>query len=355
MAVPIDLPRRRFGASWSAGLVIVAALVGLPGTASAAGSPDELRDLATRAIEHVSTERALLGMAGDAAAGSPEQQAAAREQLTQVDAAGTALLAELVESGTAVSAAVRAALGPLPLAAGGITPSEALTYRAAITDLLDLATTVAPPITSSDGGGLGFRALATVALTLVAIGLTALLVSLRSARPHRELTALAWSDALTGVANRRRLEHDLTALAAGDSGGRHRHPTGGPTAVIMVDIDRFKDINDHHGHRFGDDVLRAVGAMLVDQVRTSDAVYRYGGEEFCILLPGTSDASAARVAERILGAARRLEFPGDVRITVSAGVADGAGPDIERTLRAADAALLRAKRSGRDRAAPAFA
>lgn len=349
MAVPIVLSRRRRGASRSAGLVIVAALVGLPATAFSAGRPDELRELAARAIELVSMERALLDVAGGGAAD---------DQLAVVDVAGTTLLADLVASGAPLSAAVRVALGPLRVAPDGtalVGAPDASVYRAAVTDLIDLATAATAPASSADGGGLGFRALATVALTLVAIGLTALLVSLRSARPQRELSALAWSDALTGVANRRRLDRDLAALAAGDSGGRSRHPSGGPTAVIMVDIDRFKDINDHHGHRFGDDVLRAVGAMLVDQVRSDDEVYRYGGEEFCILLPGTSDTSAAIVAERILGATRRLVFPGDVRITVSAGVADGAGIDVERTLRAADAALLRAKRSGRDRTAPAYA
>src|ERR687898_2835439 len=98
---------------------------------------------------------------------------------------------------------------------------------------------------------------------------------------------MAGSDGLTGVANRRRLDRD-TAAHAGASG---------PTAVIMVDVDHFKQVNDTYGHQIGDDVLRAVGAALANRVRHDDVVYRYGGEELCILRPGASSRRRPAVAD----------------------------------------------------------
>lgn len=348
MAAPVVTLQRRRWTTRAAVVGTVAALVGLPGAAHAAAGPDELRELATAAAQAVAEERAViaLGSSGSDAHGLADELAAA-------DADGAALLGQLDAFGAVLSPAVRAALAPL----GGETvlaPADAV-YRSAIGDLLDLATASSPgPGTAVQQRGVSFGVLAMVALTFVALGLTALLFTLRSARPRRELSALAWSDALTGLANRRRLDHDLRELASGETTGRGRHPVSGPTAVIMVDIDHFKDVNDCHGHRFGDDVLRAVGAMLTREVRRDDVVYRYGGEEFCIVLPGAADDQAARVAERILVAARRLELPGGVRVTLSAGVADGSGADVERTLHAADDALLTAKRTGRDRTAAAL-
>lgn len=329
---------------------LVAALVGVPVVAHASPGPDELRDVAIAAARAIAEEQALAALGANVAESDPLAVQLA-ERLAAADAAGTALLDQLDALGAGLSPAARAALGPLtddPLLA----PPPDPTYRAALADLLDLA--IDPdagrePVIAQRG--VSFSVLLMVALTFVALGLTALLFTLRSARPRRELSALAWSDALTGLANRRRLDHDLIDLRNGDASGRGRHPASGPTAVIMVDIDHFKDINDCHGHRFGDDVLRSVGAMLSQEVRRGDVVYRYGGEEFCIVLPGATDAQAERVAERLLAAARQLELPNGVRVTLSAGVAEGSGADVERTLHAADDALLTAKRSGRDRTA----
>lgn len=324
----------------------IAALVGLPVVASAAPGPGEVRDVATAAAQAVAEEQALL------LAGAERSTAALAERLAAVDAEGTVLLDQLTGFGAELSPAVRAALGPLTGDPALATPSDAV-YHSAISDLIDLAAEPGASTVSTERRGVSFSVLAMVALTFVALGLTALLFTLRSARPKRELSQLAWSDALTGLANRRRLDRDLSEFRRGEAHTRGRHPASGPTAVIMVDIDHFKDINDCHGHRFGDDVLRAVGTMLSREVRRDDIVYRYGGEEFCIVLPGATDEQAARVADRILAAARRLELPNGVKITLSAGVADGSGADVERTLADADTALLAAKRAGRDRTATA--
>ena len=124
----------------------------------------------------------------------------------------------------------------------------------------------------------------------------------------------------------------------------------------MVDVDHFKTYNDTHGHTAGDEVLRKVAATIERSVRTSDVVYRYGGEEFSMLLPGASPEEAAHVAERVRAAVEAEEFPGQEmqpggRLTISVGVATlatGSGDDIRER---ADQALYRAKESGRNQVA----
>jgi diguanylate cyclase (GGDEF)-like protein len=168
--------------------------------------------------------------------------------------------------------------------------------------------------------------------------------------------AAARVDPLTGVANRLRLEEDLEMVTRRDfdrSGG----------AALMIDIDRFKAYNDHHGHLAGDAVLRRVAATLADHTRPSDRVYRFGGEEFLVLLPGASIIDALAVAERQRVAVEELgiatERPGrddsDEVVTVSVGVArmthaaDGSVVRPDTWLKAADVALYESKVGGRNR------
>jgi diguanylate cyclase (GGDEF)-like protein len=99
--------------------------------------------------------------------------------------------------------------------------------------------------------------------------------------------------------------------------------------------------------------LRAVGAALANHVRHDDVVYRYGGEEFCILLPGASQGEAQAVADRVVAAMRAILLPDGRHVTVSVGVADGRAADVAGTLETADRAMYAAKASGRDRAAGA--
>ena len=155
----------------------------------------------------------------------------------------------------------------------------------------------------------------------------------------------ALTDPLTGAANRRCLDRDLRGYAALDSP---------PVAAMMIDIDHFKAVNDEHGHVAGDDVLRAVGAVLAEQVRADDIVYRYGGEEFCVLLPGASPTDAHDIAERIRRSVTALEWPGDDPITVSIGIAQGSGAALGTTIERADRALYQAKRDGRNRTSTAL-
>ncbi len=156
--------------------------------------------------------------------------------------------------------------------------------------------------------------------------------------------AVADVDPLTSVFNRRRLDRDLEGLVTDDA-----TPA---TALLMVDVDHFKTWNDTHGHHAGDVALQQVAAIIRRAVRPTDVVYRYGGEEFTVLLPNTTSDEAAAVAERLRRAVAAATMTVDGvelgAVTVSVGLADThAGPTSTLTDRA-DAALYDAKRGGRD-------
>ena len=156
----------------------------------------------------------------------------------------------------------------------------------------------------------------------------------------------AATDGLTGLPNQRAVHETLKRMVA--QAGR----TLEPLAVILLDLDRFKQINDTFGHGRGDDVLAAVGDAAACAIRDSDFVGRLGGEEFAVLLPGTGAAGAAKVAESLRAAISSLQVSGIEReITASFGVAvlpDDAA-DAESVLRVADRALYLAKTNGRNR------
>jgi diguanylate cyclase (GGDEF)-like protein len=159
----------------------------------------------------------------------------------------------------------------------------------------------------------------------------------------------ATQDALTGLANRRHLNDTLPGLLA--LALRER----APLAVVVLDLDHFKQVNDTHGHLVGDRVLAAFGRLLRAHLRASDQAFRYGGEEFCLLLPHTAAAAARGKLEQLLRAWREQvhEHDGGVLggLSFSAGVADThrVAPSPQALLTAADHALLAAKRAGRGR------
>jgi diguanylate cyclase (GGDEF)-like protein len=161
---------------------------------------------------------------------------------------------------------------------------------------------------------------------------------------REELERLSITDALTGLFNRR---HLIEVLAA-EVRRVDRHDRN--FAVLMIDIDHFKEYNDQLGHLAGDEALRKVAAVISEGIRDVDAAARYGGEEFVVVLPETDADGAAEVAERIRARLGKEKFDGG-KITLSVGVAEfpthGKTPDA--MLAAADAALYEAKNAGRDR------
>jgi len=163
-----------------------------------------------------------------------------------------------------------------------------------------------------------------------------------------DLQKLALSDALTGALNRRSLEQEAVRLSARCT------RTGDGLAIMMIDVDHFKSINDRYGHPAGDEVLRRLAAVAQKTIRSDDYFARYGGEEFCILLPSTIEKDAWVLADRLRQnyAALIMEFDGEIlRSTISIGVSDSvhAGLAFSSLVAAADQAMYRAKKEGRNR------
>lgn len=167
---------------------------------------------------------------------------------------------------------------------------------------------------------------------------------------NRLLMDIANRDALTGLANRRRLELELE---------RHvslSRRTGVPLAVVMMDLDKFKQYNDSAGHLAGDTLLQTVASTLRSRARATDVVVRWGGDEFCILVPGTSADGAMAAAEGFVRAVREAAASlqladSDVVVGASAGVAcfPGDGEDGTELIARADEALYQVKETGRGR------
>ena len=164
---------------------------------------------------------------------------------------------------------------------------------------------------------------------------------------EKSLADFAYTDALTGLANRRAFDR---RMLLDDLLGRK-----GPLSVIIVDVDHFKAVNDQFGHEAGDVVLRGIADTIQEAVRENDFVSRHGGEEFAILLPETELGAGQLVAERIRARIAAQVFAGRgaaVRVTASFGVAAvGAGSSRKGLVSIADAALYRAKAGGRNRVA----
>lgn len=169
-------------------------------------------------------------------------------------------------------------------------------------------------------------------------------------RQKEDLMRRATTDALTKISNRAafdaRFSHEVERSAR----------TGESLSLLMIDIDRFKSINDTYGHPLGDRVLQAVAASLEQGARKIDFVARYGGEEFAVIAPSTPAAGAEILAERLREDIEKLKVPWEgktIRVTVSVGVAllaDGVGPEsAAKLIAAADAELYHAKRAGRNR------
>jgi two-component system cell cycle response regulator len=181
-------------------------------------------------------------------------------------------------------------------------------------------------------------------------------VAIENVLLHQETQQLSITDGLTGVWNRRYLELSLRKEI--ERASRFSRPL----SVLLVDIDRFKRVNDRFGHQRGDEILVEITRRLIGSIRTQiDFVSRYGGEEFVLVLPETPGDGATVVAEKVRSTVRAEPFAGEgdpaLQVTVSVGVASYPidGLSAEDLLRAADQAMYRAKRAGRDRVETASA
>lgn len=170
--------------------------------------------------------------------------------------------------------------------------------------------------------------------------------SIQNAHYVERVKQLAYLDGLTGIFNRRFFERRIME----EIERARRYDTG--LTVIMADIDQFKSLNDEFGHLLGDEVLRQVSSLFHRQVRKSDVVCRYGGEEFAILLAQTDAEQGFTIAEKLRRMVEDWQFPGVPRaITISAGVAafPQHGKSRDEIIRAADCGLYAAKQAGRNR------
>lgn len=168
--------------------------------------------------------------------------------------------------------------------------------------------------------------------------------SLGLTRQRRQLQYLATHDALTGTGNRRALDGGLADAVA----RKHRYDER--CSLVIFDIDEFKAINDSMGHMHADTVIAELAALVSERIRVMDRLYRFGGEEFVLVLPHASARASWQLAEALRMEVEEHSFAGNTGITISAGIAElGAGENAEDWLRRADDALFRAKEGGRNR------
>ncbi|WPC06248.1 sensor domain-containing diguanylate cyclase [Pseudomonas benzenivorans] len=185
---------------------------------------------------------------------------------------------------------------------------------------------------------------------LICLLVTALvlgMVSIALRRHRARIAALATTDTLTTLTNRRGFE--LLANQAIQEARRNQSPL----CALLLDLDQFKQLNDNHGHLAGDEVLRGFAALLQGDLRQSDIICRWGGEEFILLLKDSAPEQARQLAEKVRRHTERTRFEHagtELRVTVSIGLAElHAGDALDQLIGRADRALYRAKQSGRNR------
>jgi diguanylate cyclase (GGDEF)-like protein len=169
----------------------------------------------------------------------------------------------------------------------------------------------------------------------------------REQRLSAQLAELSVRDSLTGLHNRRHMDETIDQMF------RYAVRSGDPLSVAVIDLDDFKPINDRHTHMVGDEVLRHAAEVLNGSIRGSDELVRMGGEEFALLMPGTSSSEAVTVCERMRVALEEFDWAivtSGVFVTASFGVATtGEAREVSELVRSADEQLLRAKRAGKNR------
>lgn len=177
--------------------------------------------------------------------------------------------------------------------------------------------------------------------------ISALIYPLRNALLYKQAVEKAYIDPLTGVNNRAAFDKSIQQEM--ELSARHKHDL----TLMILDLDKFKDINDNYGHTVGDAILRSFADSIMNCLRRSDILFRYGGEEFSVLLRNTSIEGAALLAERMRKSVEAMEFEYNnikVNATVSIGLAQmREGDDIIALVERADALLYKAKDKGRNR------
>jgi diguanylate cyclase (GGDEF)-like protein len=194
-----------------------------------------------------------------------------------------------------------------------------------------------------DNPRVAFNAMATIVMVGLVFPLFLLMIT---ERLNRDLVVQAMRDPLTGLYNRRAFEE----IAFREMSGAAR--TGLPLSVLLCDIDRFKQVNDKYGHKAGDEVLCAATAALRESLRDEDFLCRWGGDEFCALLPRARFEQAHAVADRVTEAFAELEViiegkPIKLAISIGAVTYEGGGQDFSSLVDEADEAMYEAKKAGR--------
>ena len=184
----------------------------------------------------------------------------------------------------------------------------------------------------------------TFVTTAVVVGVFSYVFASRAAVQRSHLEQIAMRDPLTGAGNRRGMDAELRiAIGAGARSGE-------PPGLLVLDIDHFKQVNDNHGHDAGDAVLVQLARLVRSSTRRDDRFFRIGGEEFAVLLPGTTADTLREIAEKLRVAVEREIHCGERAITISIGATlHRPGESPADWLARADAAMYRAKRSGRNR------
>lgn len=192
-------------------------------------------------------------------------------------------------------------------------------------------------------GDTGSHSISTILVTIVIMSSFAFAFSLVTNRQREKLIQLATKDPLTGAGNRRHLDNKLNEVVNG------YQRTGTSTAMLLLDIDHLKKVNDSHGHVVGDQILRRITEIINLRIRVTDSLYRIGGDEFVVILEGQKIDRAAHLAEQLRTLVEANELISNQPVTVSVGVAElKADESAEDWLHRADKALYGAKRDGRN-------
>ncbi len=320
------------------GLIVAACLASVSTTVGAA---DALDDADRAALSDAADLLTDLDHASRAEAGPQADSATSGESAAELLARGPALLRGLDEREIYIPPLARLALSGesmLTLEAVDASTTLPVIFATAADQLDDLANGSESPDVSGrrTGQGLSIPFGAVLVALAVAVALAGAVAWFQRRASRMEKLSLV--DPLTGLANRRRLDQDLARF------DQERAEARRPVSVAMIDVDDFKRFNDTYGHGAGDRALRSVSMTIAACIRSSDSVYRYGGEEFLVLLRGAPKQDAVDVCERV-----RLAIAGlTSQVTVSIGVATGLDEPLPTLTVAADEALYKAKADGRN-------